>query len=145
MTLAGAVGLCFIYISLPIYLLSRIMTILFPYFIIGYVSYYNLWFELNLFELSMLGIYVLLQLIIFIFSFFVFRTHMWLWHILPGSYEMKWNSINVDSFLARMYEFYDSTQWIPITTDILAESLGNDIANIIIDYVRAIKVIDFND
>ena len=118
------------------------MTILFPYFIIGYISYYNLWFKLHLFELSMLGIYVLLQLIIFILGIFVYRTHLWLWHIIPGydDYEMNWKSDNFNPFLRAMFGFYDSIQWLPITKDILAQNLGDDIANVIIYYVKAIEI-----
>ena len=88
----------------------------------------------------MLGIYVLLQLIIFIFSVFVFQTHIWLWHILPGveSYHMKWES-NFNPFLTKMYSFYDSIQWAPITKQILTQKFGQDIGNLIMDYVKALN------
>eukprot|EP01084_Bolivina_argentea_P109402 195559_1 len=42
--LIGLGCLLLIYISLPIYLLSRIVFIFFPYFIVGYLCYYELWF-----------------------------------------------------------------------------------------------------
>eukprot|EP01084_Bolivina_argentea_P109400 195557_1 len=126
-----------VYISGPIYLLSRIATILYPYFIIWYIYYYNLWFKLSLFELAMLGAYVLLQIIVFIFSVFVFRTHLWLWHIIPGvdEYMMDWKNKDVDLFLKNLYNFYDSIQWLPITREILLEKFGQDIGKIIIGYL----------
>eukprot|EP01084_Bolivina_argentea_P109398 195553_1 len=80
MVMVGFGALLLMYISLPIYLLSRVVTILYPYFIVFYLFYYDLWFKMHIFELSMLGMYILLQIVVFIMFYFVARTHLWLWH-----------------------------------------------------------------
>jgi len=135
--LAGIALLLIIYISLPIYLLSRIVTILYPYFIVGYLFYYNLWSKMHVFELTMLGIYVFLQITIAIIGFFVLRTHLWLWHIVPSisSYSMTWRA-DINPFLKKLYSFYDSIQWLPITRDIVLDRFGDDIGRIIVEYLK---------
>eukprot|EP01084_Bolivina_argentea_P087743 158472_1 len=130
-------GYLLLYISFPIYMLSRVVTVVYPYFIIGYITYYHLWFKMNIFELAMLGIYVLLQMITVILGFFVVRTHMWLWHIMPGMnrYRMELHKLDINAFLKRLYHFYDSIQWMPITKGILVEKFGKDIGEIIVSYL----------
>ena len=122
----------------PIYLLSRIMTVLFPYFIVAYLSYHGLWSEMNLFELAMLGCYIGMQAMILILGFFVFRTHWWLWHVNPGfrEYDQIWPK-DLNPFLTKMYSFYDSVQWEPVARRIVLKQLGPDIGPIVMYYVEA--------
>merc|ERR1712141_133360 len=72
------------FFTIPFYLLSRIASVFYPYFIIGYLSINGLWNEMALFELVMLGTYISLQVLILLLGIPVFTTHHWLWHILPG-------------------------------------------------------------
>ncbi len=124
------------YISLPVYILSRIATILYPYFIIGYLYYYDLWFKMHIFELSMLAFYILLHLVLLVLGVFVCRTHRWLWHVAPGVTEVnKWRD-DVIPFLKKCYSFYDSIQWLPVTKQIVFERFGADIGDIIIAYLK---------
>ena len=71
----GSCGILVLYISTSLYIKS---------FMYGIVYDNSLWFKLDLFELSMLGIYVMLQNMTLIAGIFAFRTHYWLWHIVPG-------------------------------------------------------------
>ena len=131
-------AIIYLYTSFPIYLLSRIVTVLYPYFIVGYLSYYGLWKHMNLFELVMLGSYIGLQAMVLVLGISVFRTHHWLWHVVPGIEinANKWDS-DMTPFLKRMYSFYDSVQWMPVVTDIVVNEFGTDIGPIIMDYVKA--------
>eukprot|EP01083_Nonionella_stella_P014134 39776_1 len=128
-------GMLWIYISFPVYLLSRVVTLLFPYFIIGYLQYYGLWFKMHIFELSMLAFYVFLQLILFILGLFVFRTHRWLWHVAPSEFPVRLGE-DLIPFFKRCYMMYDSIQWLPVTREIVLRKFGKDIGPIIIDYVK---------
>ena len=87
----------------------------------------------------MLGIYICLQLSIFVLGVFVFRTHLWLCHILPGEYkwQMKWDKIDVNKFLTVTYKYYDQVQWLPFAKEIIVQRFGKDIGGIIIHYLKA--------
>ena len=129
------------YIGIPIYGLSRIFTILYPYILVFYIYYYNLFFKLDLFELTMLGVYIFLQWVTFIFGLFVFRTHLWLWHILPGkrNWQMGWNNIDTKKVLEETYKYYDEIQWLPFATQIVLQRFGKDIGGIVVDYLKAMN------
>ena len=136
--------LLFVFISMPIYGASRIFTIAYPYVLLFYILYYDLVSKLELFELSMLGIYIGLQLSIFVLGVFVFRIHLWLWHILPGEdkWQMRWDKINVKEFLSVTYKYYDEVQWLPFAKEIVIQRFGKDIGGIIVDYLKAMHHIN---
>ena len=139
----GSCGILVLYISVPIYILSRLCTVLYPYYLIYYIYDNNLWFKLDLFELSMLGIYVVLQNMTFIAGIFAFRTHYWLWHIVPGeSYFLE--KKKVDIFFHKTYKYYDEIQWLPFVKEIILNQFGKDIGSIIVDYLESLTI-DDND
>ena len=140
----GIFGLIVAYILVSCYVLSRIVTILYPYFILFYIYYNDIYYKLNVFQLTMLGIYIILQIAIFIFSYFVFRIHFWLWHILPGksdvTKEIVWginhDKTELNRFLTTTYKYYDQVQWLPLVSKILIDLFGSDIGNIVVDYLK---------
>ena len=144
---AGIFGLIVVYILLPCYVLSRIVTLLYPYFILFYIYYYDIYYKLNPFELTMLAIYIVLQIGIFIFSYFVLRIHLWLWHIVPGKTysqnEILWginhDKTEVDRLLTMTYKYYDQVQWLPFASQIVIDIFGPDIGNIIVVYLKAMN------
>ena len=133
------------YFFIPIYLIGRLLTVVFPYYLVWYVWYYQLVFKLQLFELIMVGVYILLQIITFIFAFFVFRTHFWLWHILPGQLKnvhtitWKHDSNDKNKFFQNVYKYYDEIQWLPYARKIVVDKFGQDIGGIIVDYLKAMN------
>ena len=139
----GTFGIVLVYIFLPLYILSRICTILYPYYLVFYIYYYDLFFKLNPFELTMLGVYIFLQLVVFIFCILVFRTHWWLWHILPGqmNYNMNWRDGKEKDFFGATFKYYDEIQWLPYASTIVVDHFGNDIGGIIVDYLIAMNQI----
>merc|ERR1712062_436228 len=96
-----ALMITFLVSFIPFYLLTRIATVLYPYFIVGYLWHYGLWEEMNHFEMVTLGTYIGLQMMILILGIFVFRTHYWLWHVAPGQWTV-WPK-DLSPFLRRMY------------------------------------------
>ena len=136
--LPGALMTIFLVFFLPIYLLTRVVSVFYPYFIVGYLTYNELWSEMNLFEVVMLGTYIGLQLLILILGIFVGRTHLWLWHVLPGEQRQTFSE-DLNPMLQRVYAFYDEVQWAPIVKQIVIRRLGPDIGLIVWDYVEAMK------
>ena len=136
--LGGILALC---VALPIYFLSRIFTIVYPYILVIYIYNNDLLFKLDIFELTMLGVYIFLQFVIFLLAFFVFRIHLWLWHILPGKalWDMGWDTINLNEFLGDAFKYYDEIQWLPFAQEIVLLRFGNDIGGIIVDYLKAMN------
>ena len=70
--------------------------------------------------------FILLQIIIFIFSYFVYRIHLWLLYIAPGrtdsALEIAWgideNKIELNQSLATIYKCYDEIQWLPYALEV---------------------------
>ena len=137
-----AVGVLLLaYVAVPIYILSRIFSIIFPYFLVVYICYYQLFWKLDSFELTMLGVYLCLQLMVFILAIFVIRIHLWLWHILPSRKKgsMGLHLINKNDFMQRIYKHYDEVQWLPFAQEIVLQRFGKDIGGIIVEYLKAMK------
>lgn len=67
----------------------------------------------------------------------IYRVNYWLFHICPGS-----DYINPSSkWIAReATNWYEKIQWYPKVEKIIDNIYGPDIAQIIIDYVRNIKI-----
>ena len=129
----------FMVFTLPIYLLSRIVSILFPYFIVVYVSYNGLWTRMELFELVMLGSYIGLQMLVLLLGVSVFRTHWALWHVLPGmsKEQHSWTENELQPFVQRMHSFYEITSWIPTAKEIVIDEMGLHIGAIVMEYVES--------
>lgn len=136
----ATLGMIFVFLTMPIYMVSRVVTIAYPYWIAIYLTRHGLWSEMQLFELVMLGSYIGLQIVIFVLGIFVYRMHKWLWHVAPGT--MRWNmqwTDDTNAFLHRMYAFYDAVQWLPVVRTIVLRSFGPDIGPIVMIYVKAIQ------
>ena len=83
----------------------------------------------------------------------MFRTHLWLWHILPGqwAWTMIFSRYGYDEkvdversskiILATTYKYYDQVQWLPFESTIVLNRFGNDVGNIIVDYLKAMNQI----
>merc|ERR1739842_134165 len=120
-----------------------LLTVLFLYLIAAYLSYHGLWNEMNLFELVMLWTYIGLQAIILVLGIFVYRTHHWMWHVLPGFRKPHhtWPD-DLNPLVKGMYAFYDNIQWIPVVRRIVLKELGPDIGLIVMEYVEAMTVLN---
>merc|ERR1712032_54401 len=143
----ATIALIFAYTALPIYLLSRIVTVAYPYWIVGYLTHRGLWSELQLFEMVMLGSMIGLHLLILLLGLPMFRSYHWLWHIIPGTEidSTNWSPSaegsdwhrDIQQFWNRTYSFYDSVQWMPVVSDIVIDAMGADIGPIIMMYCKA--------
>ena len=71
--------LCFI--ALPVFTICKILQVLFPYVILGYLLYNDELLNVDLFQLVMLFTFIGLQLILVLLGISVCKIHWWLWHI----------------------------------------------------------------
>ena len=129
-----------VFVFVPIWLLSKIVQILFPWIIVGYLVFSGLLIsgEIDSFQIVMLGIYIGLQLLVIMLTIKVGRIHYILYHLNPpGSVNLN---VQTELLISRTNEYYDEICWYPPTEKILINVYGGDIAAIIIDYCRNIKL-----
>ena len=127
----------------PFWLLSRILTFIYPIFIVIYlnargISFYN---DIDLFQLIMFHIYTSLIVIILILLGFILYEQYYLWHIMPVLNRLP-DVISVDvaiKFSKRVETFYDSIVIVPIRESIIIDVFGPDIGNIINQYIPKIE------
>lgn len=118
---------------MPLYLLSRLGSLVFPLGIVFLLSYYNLWNTVDTLQLSMLIVYLALELFIFILFTFLIRTIYLQWHIMPGR-EHLGESISKFTEYIQEY-FYPHLISIPIATFLIHYYCGHDIGRIIVSYL----------
>ena len=133
---------CIVFIFGPIWLLSKLVQIIYPWIIVGYLLKNGLLFEgkIDIFQLVMLWIYIGLQLILLCLGVYVARTQFWLWHIEPGKTWTYWNVVKTGPLMERANRFYDDVCWYPQVTQIVLNSFGGDIGNIIMDYCKNMEL-----
>ena len=148
---AGDMAACFtaytsLLIFIPLYFFSRILSVLYPYIILGYVLVNGLLFKLNLFELVMLGVSILLQISLCILGYFVCRTHFWLSYIAPDEKknQMKWKNMNIEKFSEKYEKFYQAIQWIHLIEPVVIAKFGKDIGQVVMYYVIEMNKMDMD-
>ena len=133
---------CIVFVFGPIWLLSKLVQIVYPWIIIGYLLKNELLFgdEIDTFQLVMLAIYTGLQLLLLVLGGYIGRTQYLLWHIEPGCTWTCWSNIKGDELIAGANKFYDDVYWYPQVTQIVLNSFGGDIGNIIMDYCKSFNI-----
>ena len=131
-----------VFIFFPILLLSKVLQVLFPWIIVGYLAYFNLLFtnQINQFQMVMLGIYIFLQLLLFTLGIHVFRIHWWIWHIHPGRTSVYWYQVSEPRLMEEVHAFYDEMCWYPVITEMMLNHFGDDIGAIIMDYCQSFEL-----
>ena len=132
----------FVYVFLPILLLSKLLQIVYPWIIVGYLSYNGLLFsdKIDVFQLVMLMIYIMLQLFVVFLGVHVMRIHWWLWHIEPGARPWWGRANHAAKATTEMYKYYNDICWYPQVEEIVFRVIGNDIGLIIMDYCRSFQL-----
>ena len=121
----------------PPFVVCKIFQMVFPYIIIGYVTYYHGWSDIDIFQYVMLFTYVGLQIVLFIFSIFVMRVHLWMHHILPGILTVTFSD---DDIVIKANEWYVQRAYGPLIQELIIEIYGDDIARIIMDFYHNIQL-----
>ena len=71
------------YIVVPTIVISKLLQIFYPWIILGYLLYFEIFFEIALFQMVMLMVYMGLQLILLCLAIRVLKINYWIWHIVP--------------------------------------------------------------
>eukprot|EP01084_Bolivina_argentea_P001351 2498_1 len=127
------------YLLFPIYLVSRIITVLFPLFIVIYLYIgYDiiLWYgNIDIFQFIMFVVYVGFILILGILFVFggVFREEFYGWHILPSERQLLIEK-DIDKRSRDIIESYDEIINVPIIRKLVQNKFGMDIGDIIMHY-----------
>ena len=138
---------CAIFIFGPIWLLSKLIQIAYPWIIVGYLSSKGLLFsgDIDTFQLVMLFIYIGLQLLLLFLGVYIGKKQHLLWHIEPGNLWTYWSTIQTQRLLTEAQEFYDECCWYPQATQIVCRAFGDDIGNIIIEYCKSFEISNDNE
>merc|ERR1712228_510162 len=135
----GCLGVFALYCLFPLYLLSKVLTFSYPLIIVGIVFVDG--FELPMFQVIMLGIYVLMIIIVVIIGIPSLRLLYYLWHVAPGDEHIILLRIDMD--LA--HENYDKMMLNLLIAKLLNKAFGKDIADVVMDYYRELKVLSYNE
>eukprot|EP01083_Nonionella_stella_P034486 94381_1 len=127
------------FIFLPIYVMAKIVQIAYPWIIVVYLIWNDMLFtqQIDGFQLTMLEIYIFLQLVLLFLGVYVLRLHWWLWHICPG---VDLYSPKVAQLKGKVHTFYNEMVWFPVTNEIVLRCLGSDIGTIVMDYVKNMRL-----
>lgn len=129
-----------LFIGIPFYIFSRIITLIYPFFCLFYVIFnnnYNVSFISFQYFLSITTIIYLLLIIVLIFiGYKLYELMHILWHIMPG-HERLVKSLIVDNldYIAQLNAMYNFHIDRPKIYKILANTLTNDISYIITLYL----------
>ena len=128
------------FIIFPLYLLSRIFKILFPFIILIYIIINNLWLSLDMFQLFMLIFYLIILISLYSISIPAFNLYHIRWYInTDGSKKGVKNLRNAEIAIQKINEYYTDCIFIPIRHQLLINAFGNDIANIIEEYCPSLN------
>ena len=101
-------------IVFPVFCVGKLLQILFPYIIVGFLIYWRKWEEIHLFQLMMLYIYILLQIMTFIFGAMVGKTQYIIWHIECGVSSVDLRSAKDTDHIRNINEWYFEKTSLPI-------------------------------
>ncbi|ETO32115.1 hypothetical protein RFI_05002 [Reticulomyxa filosa] len=125
------VGFVLAFIIGPIYLLSRFLNVLFPAIFIIYIYWYNLWAHVGLLQIVMTCIYVLLLVILGLLFIKVFYIHFLMWLCSLFFVFLFYCCYWARSISKRYY----LVKTINLREQIVIETLGLDIGNIVVSYL----------
>ena len=124
----------------PFYYLSKLFNIFLPFIIVIslYVEGYDLFRDIDTFQVVMLLIYVTFEFMIVGIGFSVMREQYLLWHIMPGEQiDSNYKPFNVTK--AMIEATYNKMITIPVRNALVNKKYG-DIGKIIIEYCEAIEL-----
>merc|ERR1712129_60863 len=130
----------------PIYILSRIVNVFSPLFLVLYLNAngINAFIDLDIFQVVMLCSYILLLSIWFILAVFNIRDAFIFWHILPSTgnlHAARHNTQQNRMIADKMKETYLEMTLYPIVEQILVKRFGTDICDIVMNYYENMKLI----
>ena len=125
----------------PIYPISRMVHLVFPWFIVLYLYFeYDLliWTSphIDTFQLVMITVYFGLSIFLAILLYLNVKEQYLLWHILPFSSQLNQvTGLDGDRYLKKIANHYFGMTVIPIRRAIVIDHFGPDLGEIIVSYL----------
>ena len=127
-----------VFVLVPVFLISKVVQIMYPWIILIYLVIMGILTEVHVFQLVMLIVYICLQLILLPLGVYVMRINWWIWHIYPGIDYIDFGKYTELRKYSRRW--YEDVAWLPIVVQIVEERFGNDIAIIIMEYAKYMEI-----
>ena len=127
-----------LYFLFPLYLLSKVLMLIYPFIIAMIFFFIESWDknELPMFQIIMLMIYFVMIIIVIIFGVPTFRLLFWLWHIAPGDESIIIHRFDVE----RIEKYYDELMLVPFIQNLVIQKFGNDVGLLIVEYFKSINL-----
>ena len=128
----------FLFIAVPLWIISRIFKIIFPTLILVYLIYYDLWSTIDSFQITMLFTYILITTILWILFIHVYKLYHSMWHINPSYSHKKAATNETMSYytIKNIHKYYNDCISIPLILQHLINIFGRDIGYIINNYIH---------
>lgn len=123
------------YFTIPLYIISRLFSAIYPILILAFVLHYKLWDSIAILQMLMLVVYLSLEFIVFVLFCMIFHVSYLQWHIMPGKRWLQDNGASQISKYVKEY-FYPHLMIIPIRNFLIEYHFGRDIGPIIISYLQ---------
>ena len=121
-----------IIVLLPLYLVSRMINLVFPIVIFFYVYSMDIWSDISLLQYVFSCIYFVLLLLVFVVSYFALQQLYYIWHLLPGIEPVKCMG---EADVNIVEDYYHELVDIPQREEMLNQIFGKDIAVIVCLYL----------
>ena len=137
------------YALIPLYLVSRVMTLAFPMVVIGYIAYFGLWTRIDVFQYVMSAVYMVMVLILLVLALWrVLPLHHALWHIAPGRAEVFVNQNRYEEVFELLSLYFREAKAMPVRNKMVYQLLGPGVAELILAFLPpfdAVLQLDVDD
>jgi hypothetical protein len=127
----GIVG----WITIPLYVCSRLFNLFFPLIIIIYLWHFDLWTSIDMFQYSMLIVYSGFFLVLCLLGIYVIELHHAMMFIAPGRSCASVNKKKHFRIMSGLNEYYYECASFKEQKRVLQNIFGKDIASLVISYL----------
>ena len=123
------IGFAVTYIVIPWVLLSKVVSLIFPFIMMKYANY------TNALQQCLFYIFMILLIMVSMMFIFVIRIHYWIWHIFPCKYEpFVLPSSNSNSFCEEIIAYYKDICDCYSIDQLILEKFGANVGQIVLLY-----------
>ena len=134
------------YLLCPLYILSRFLSILIPFFLLYYEFIHSK--NIPLFQICWIVLHCIITIIVLICFISCLRIHWFWWHIIPGfeknimTKPMIINSKMMDTIMTRIWFYHDEFKYKQLREDIIINKFGMSLGHLILEFVGLFRLIN---
>lgn len=134
-----------VFVTFPIYMLSKIVSVLMPLFIFIYFYVDGdgiiLFLDVDTFQVTMWCLYVFMISVWFCLMYGVMRREYILWHLQPSNrHLLSISSMNIPKLKKDIEKRYENIQIYPIIKECLHNLFSDDVRALILEYFDCIQI-----